>query len=131
MKTKTVELLRRERMDTKLSTLIDLFVATKQTEGRSDATIRWYRDKLVRFSDFLGKGEDATISDVSLASARAFVASLQTQTEAYVNHPFRQPRRAELSSHTIHGYVRTLKVFSAWLYEEDFSQERPVKAEAT
>ena len=67
----------------------------------------------------LGNGEEATISDVTLSSARAFVAGLQTQTETFANHPFRQPRQAELSSRTIHGYVRTLKVFSAWLFEED------------
>lgn len=51
MKGKTVELLRRERMDTKLSTLIALFVATKQTDRRSDATIRRHRDKLQRDAD--------------------------------------------------------------------------------
>ena len=123
MKGKTEELLRRERMDSKLSTLIDLFVATKQTEGRSEATVQWYRDKLMRFADFLHDGDIATISDVSLSTARAFVASLQHQERVYEDHPFRKPREGGLSSHTIHGYVRTLKVFSAWLFEEGFTAE--------
>lgn len=108
-------------MDTTLTTLIDLFAATKQTEGQSSATIEWYRGKLAAFAEFLGNGHVATIRDITLSSARAFVASLQEKDILYEDHPYRQPQEGGLSTQTVHGYVRTLKAFSAWLYEEDFT----------
>ena len=53
MVARTRDVLRRERMETTLATLIDLFIATKQTEGRSPSTLQWYRQKLSQFSRFL------------------------------------------------------------------------------
>jgi hypothetical protein len=35
---KTSELLKKAKVETKVKTLIDLFIATKQTEGKSPAT---------------------------------------------------------------------------------------------
>ena len=123
MRSKTQILLRRERMDTKLPTLIDLFAATKQTEGKSPATIEWYRAKLTAFAEFLSNGQPATIKDISLSASRAFIASLQEKDHLYADHPFRRPQEKKLSSYTLHGYVRALKAFSAWLYEEDFTEQ--------
>lgn len=116
---RTVETLRREKMDTALTTFIDLFVATKQTEGKSTKTVQWYKWMLLKFASFIG--ETATIKDLSLANARAFVAQLQGRAERYDAHPLIPTMQGGLSAYTIHGYVRTLKVFAGWLHDEGFT----------
>ncbi|MCL5998694.1 MAG: tyrosine-type recombinase/integrase [Chloroflexi bacterium] len=107
-------------METKLDVLINLFVATKQTEGRSVNTILWYRRMLGRFSGYL---PGSTVKDFTLANARAFVAHLQQMAVRYERHPLSPPKVGGLSPASIHGYVRTLKTFSAWLHEEGFTRE--------
>jgi site-specific recombinase XerD len=108
-------------METTLLTLVELFSATKQTEGKSPKTISWYRVKLVHFAQYLGDGRATTLPDFALDRARTFVASLQNRTCRFEDHPKRQKTEGGLSAYTVHGYVRTLKVFSSWLFEEGFT----------
>ena len=123
MVSRTEQILRREKMETTLPTLIELFVATKQIEGRSQKTTTWYRKMLTAFSRFLGDG--ARIRDITLSNARSFVASLQAKNTKYDGHPITPVQRGKLSPYTIHGYVRTLKVFGSWLGEEGFLSVNP------
>ena len=123
MESATVAILRRERMETTLPVLIDLFVATKEIEGKSPKTIRWYRGMLRAFSEFLG--ETATIGDLTLDNARAFVASLRGRSVRYENHPRRVPEDGGLSPSTIHAYVRCLKVLGSWLEDEGLTAANP------
>ena len=74
MSTKTTRLLRREKMEITLPILIDLFLTTRKTEGRSPRTIDWYRDMLTRFAKYVGNGSDAKLKDVTIDDARSFVA---------------------------------------------------------
>jgi site-specific recombinase XerD len=122
METKTAKLLRKERMQTPFNTLVELFSSTKQTEGRSPKTIIWYREKLRHYGDFLGNGS-AKIENVTMASARAFIAELQGRDYHFRNLPTQHEVPGALSTQTIHGYVRCLKVFSSWMYEEGFTNE--------
>ena len=108
-------------METPILTLVDLFCTTKQTEGRSPKTISWYREKLLHSAAFLGDGQAAKLPDLTLDRTRAFVASLQNRTCRFVDHPKRQRTEGGLSAYTVHGYVRTLKVFATWLFEEGFT----------
>lgn len=119
MASRTSEILRREKMDTALPTMIDLFVATKSTEGKSSKTTEWYRFMLLKFADFVGA--EATIKDFTLNNARSFIAALQGRTERYSDHPLIPVKKGGLSAYTIHGYVRSLKVFAAWLLDEGFT----------
>jgi site-specific recombinase XerD len=112
---KSSQVLKREHVETTVDDLIELFLATKRTEGRSENTLLWYRHMLNTFGAFLGP---ATARDVTLNNARAFVASLQEREVRYEVHPLSPAKRGGLSPSTIHGYVRTLKVFSTWLVEE-------------
>jgi site-specific recombinase XerD len=105
---KTATLLRRERMEMTLEQAIDLFLATKQTEGRSPKTIRWYHDMLTRFSEYLASPK---LQDVSVDQARLFIASLQEKTSKWDDHPWSGSREGKLSALTLHGNVRTLKAF--------------------
>jgi site-specific recombinase XerD len=104
---------------TALPTLIDLYAATKETEGKAKKTVSWYRWMLGKFAAFVG--DAATIKDVNLQNARAFIASQQSRTSRYDDHPVIGKMEGKLSTYTIHGYVRALKAFSAWLYDESFT----------
>ena len=74
----------------------------------------FYRKNVTLFAD-------STLKRFDLQTARSFVASLQAKESRYENHPVSPEKKGKLSAYTIHGYVRTLKVFSAWLYEEGFT----------
>ena len=108
-------------MEATLDTLIELFLATKQTEGKTRKTVEWYRGMLNRFARFVGNGEPARLADLNVHDARAFVAHLQGRTTRYINHPLTPETQGGLSPHTIHGYVRAIKVFGSWLQEEGFT----------
>jgi site-specific recombinase XerD len=114
----TKEALRRERMEIALPTLVELFVTTKQTEGRSQRTQEWYRTQLGRFVEFVG---EVKLPDLNVDDARRFVAHLQSQETQFEDHPLRPVVEKGLSAHTVHGYVRALKSFSGWLKEEGFT----------
>ena len=120
MRARTKDFLRRERMETTLDTLVELFAATKQTEGKSPKTVSWYRQMLSRLSRWAGP--QTPISQLSLDLARAFVANLQSKQKRYADHPSRPTEEGGLSPMTIHGYVRSLKAFSSWLVEEGYTR---------
>jgi site-specific recombinase XerD len=123
MEARTVAILRRERMDTALSVLIDLFAATKEIEGKSPRTIRWYLGMLESFANFLGEGSSA--NDLTLDNGRAFVASLRARSVRYVDHPRKHPEEGGLAPSTIHAYVRCLKAFGSWLADEGLVSSNP------
>lgn len=116
---RTQDILRREKMETTLPVLLDLFIATKQSEGKSRNTTLWYRKRLTTFIRSIG--DDPKLPDLTLANARAFVAQLQERETCYNGHPFRPVREGGLSAFTIHSYVRAIKAFSTWLHEEGFT----------
>jgi integrase/recombinase XerC/integrase/recombinase XerD len=108
-------------MDLELTAMIDLFAATKLTEGRSQTTVDWYKSMLRRFADFASNGHPAKLSELTVDAARSFVAALQSRTTRFEDHPFAPAIDGGLSPYSIHGYVRALKAFSAWLSEENFT----------
>ena len=115
----TEKLLRRERMQASLTTLIEMFCATKQTEGKSAKTIDWYRAFLLKFATHLGP--TATLRDFTLERVREFIISVQEKDTRYDGSPRRKTEAGNVSAYTVHAYVRSLKVFSSWLYEEGFT----------
>ena len=123
MSKKTAKILRREKMEITVPTLIDLFLTTKQTEGRSPRTIVWYRDLLTRFAKYVGNESEAKLNDVALDDARSFIASLRERTTRYNDHPLKPVEEGGLSSSTIQAHVRALKAFSVWLHEEEFTSK--------
>ncbi|MER2598465.1 MAG: tyrosine-type recombinase/integrase [Caldilineales bacterium] len=116
---------RRDKAELPLSSLIDLFILSKQIEGRSEKTLTWYRANLASFSGFVTNESPATLRDAGLDEARAFIAQLQGRKTRYESHSLRPQKEGGLSSHTIHGYVRTLKAFGSWLCEEGYTAKHP------
>ena len=123
MRSRTGKDLRREGMDLSLIILIDLFAATKQTEGRSTKTISWYCGMLAPFVEYVSNGDPARLSDITIDDVRDLVASLQNRTSRYENHPLTPTQQGGLSPHTIHSHVRALKAFSSWLVDEGYTEK--------
>ena len=123
MGVKTESLLRSRNMEMTLSDLLELFAATKRTEGRAEKTVSWYEEMIGRFVRYLQDDTEPMLEDLCLQNARAFVSSLQQKRTRYEAHPFRTETEGGLSPSTIHGYVRALKAFSSWLHEEGFTAE--------
>lgn len=105
-------------MDLDIASLIDLFAATKQTEGQSPKTISCYRNMLGRCDRFHSNGHPAKLGEVSIGDARAFVASMQARKVRCVDRPFAPQIGGGLSPHTIRAYVRSGKAFSSWMAKE-------------
>ena len=126
MGSRTRRILQREQQEITVKTLIELFLATKSTEGRSPRTIDWYREKLSVFEQDLSEEADARVPDLTLANGRAFVASLQERDQRFVDHPYRETLKGGLSPYTIHGYVRAMRAFTAWLVEEGYCSTDPL-----
>ena len=99
--------------------LSEMFLATKGTEGKSRNTIIWYKQMLNHYFEFLGRG--STLKDININTARDFIASMQARTVRYEDHPVSKAVKGSLSPHTIHGFVRTLRVFSSWMAEEGYT----------
>jgi integrase/recombinase XerC/integrase/recombinase XerD len=104
-------------METTLPTLIEQFVAQKRVEGLTERTVGWYRRQLETFARYLG--DDARIRDLTLDNARSFIAYLQAKEARYEGNGLRPVEPGKLSDYTVHGYVRALKAFSAWLEREE------------
>ena len=75
--------------------------------------------------DFWRTGEPQRLGDLTLESGRALIAHLQGKTTRYGGHHMRPVQQGGLSPNTIHGYVRTLKAFGSWIYEEGYAQAHP------
>lgn len=116
---------RKNKAKLPLSSLIDLFILSKQIEGRSEKTLTWYRANLTNFDNFVASAGPATVQDADLDKARAFIAQLQGRKTRYESHNVRPQKEGGLSSYTIHGYVRTLKAFGNWLHEEGYAAKSP------
>ena len=113
------------KADMALPTLIELFILSKQIEGRSPKTLSWYQANLERFAGFMTNGHAPTLHDITLDEARAFVAHLQGKTTRFDDHHMRPTKEGGLSPHSVHAYVRTLKTFGSWLVEEGYVEVHP------
>ena len=122
MMARTQHILRRERMNITLETLLEQFVTTKATENRIPKTLSWYKQMIRGYIGFVRNGEEPLVKDFTIGNARTYVASLQSRTTRYDNHPYRQQTEGGLSPRTIHAHVRALKVFSSWLEEEGYTK---------
>jgi len=92
------------------------FGSYNRSTNKSPRTVAWYDQRLELFERHLGSG--ATLGDVTVEAVRGFVAELQGRTRRYENNPFVENKNGVLSSSYIQGFVRALRAFSSWLYED-------------
>ena len=99
--------------------LIQGFKLCCQTEGKSSKTIEWYTTFLYRFLAFLEFSNYPTdAAQINREVIRAFILYLQVEAKT--------PRsKKPLSSATVQGYVRTLRVFFSWVVKEEYLPDSP------
>ena len=108
-----------------LAKLRKAFEVCNQTTGKSPSTYRWYSDKLSLFERFLGDG--CRLSDLTVASAREFIAHLQGRRVRHERNPFVTNKEGPLSSSYIQGFARALRAFSTWLHAEGYTDTNVLK----
>ena len=115
-------------MEESLSALVDFYISCCRTEGKTRATLRWYKQKLEYFGRFLvERGLAREVSEIGKREIRAFVHHLQTEVRADENNPYKPTREKDLSPYTVQGYVRALRAFFSWAVREGFLEESPIK----
>ncbi|MBC7264764.1 MAG: tyrosine-type recombinase/integrase [Chloroflexi bacterium] len=116
------------RAGNSVETLVRNYLLCCQIEGKSPRTIRWYRQKLEYFLVFLrNQGQSARVEEITVQEIRRFVHHLQTQVKVGENNPRRCTGDRALSSHTVAGYVKTLKAFFSWAVMEGLLTDNPMR----
>jgi len=91
---------------------------------QSEKTIVWYRGAL---EDFCRVLEDASaaptrLGDVTLERVRDYLLYLRGRP-AFVGHPFHAARERPLSDASVNCYMRGLRGFASWLYEQEYTSD--------
>ena len=86
--------------------LVDQFLADRVALGRSPKTVQTYRERLARFTAWLGD------RPITRATVRGYLADLQQQP---------------LSPVSVASYFRDVKVFCLWLVEEKILTDNPTR----
>ena len=79
------------------------YLIVQQMRGNSFQTIRYYRESLKRFTDYTG--EDYILQMVTMQTLRGYYLFLSNRN---------------LSSNSIQTYVRALRAFLHWCYDEEY-----------
>lgn len=115
-----------ERMrkdDISLAHLTELLANEKAAGGKSGQTVTWYTGTIRRYADWLvGQSLDPTLAQFTIEHARAYIVALQ-RVRARELHPLQPTEDRPLSDSSINSYVRALRGFSNWLYNEGYTEE--------
>ncbi len=107
--------------------LIKRFELCNDAEGKSPNTIRWYSELLSAYLKYLKyDNKSLNISSINVENARGYILYLRNRKK-YEGHPYTPTQDSTLSTQTIRGHVRTLKVFSSWLYREKHNKDNVLK----
>ena len=95
-----------------------------RTLNKSEKTIDWYRGALEDFCRFLEDAYEiaapARLGDFTLERVRDYILYLRGRP-AFVGHPFHAARERPLSDASVNCYVRGLRGFASWLYEQEYT----------
>ena len=101
-----------EQGNISLAELIKYHDIYNRSEGKSLFTLRWYRQSLTKFLDWLiENGRPVNLSSISENLVREFIIYLQE----------RSTNGRKLSVQTINCLVRALRSFFNWLYRQDYT----------
>ena len=106
-----------------LSEALNLFLIQKTVDGNAKLTIFSYEKKVGIFIKFVG---DLPVTKLTLQHGQQFVLSLQGRHK-YEEHPFHKEQEKGLSKATIRSYVRSAKVFTAYLEAQGYIKEDPLR----
>lgn len=99
---------------------LEYFLLDRELKGNSIKTINNYRQFLGYFVDYIGS--DFDVSLITLNHLKEYQLYLSKKNK-YENHPF-APKKAEvISKTTLQSYIRHLRAFIKFLYEEEYLLE--------
>ena len=111
-----------------LDQLIESYLICCMTEGKSPKTIEFYSYHLKRFNRFLGVQVPTTSPvEIGIAEARKFIFYLQNNAIRWEDNP-RISDDKSLSPFTVQAYVRAIKAFWTWLFDEGFISANTMSA---
>jgi site-specific recombinase XerD len=116
------------RPGTSLKSLVNGFVLTKQTEGKSPRTVEFYSENLRRFLWYAEK--QAWSDDIRFLTewqTREFLGYVGTETHRWGLEGNGSETSRRIASHsTVRHYFVVLSCFFNWAVEEGFVEENPM-----
>jgi site-specific recombinase XerD len=100
------------------SEALKAFVIQKQVDGLSHRSVEFYQRKLSMFVAFV---IDKPVRDLTLQDGQNWVLHLSSRNR-YVGHPLKKEVAGPMSKATLRGYIRALKVWASYLYEEGYTK---------
>ena len=105
---KTDELKHQEELDENTS-MIESFISSKQIEGCSDRTIKYYKEIIDKFNDSF----DKSIKKITTEEIRSYLSNYKEMSTC--------------GSTTIDNIRRVLSSFFSWLEDEDYIIKSPIR----
>lgn len=111
-----------------LKSLVNGFLLTKRTEGKSSRTIEYYEGNLQRFLWYAGKeGWSDDIRQITEWQIREFLSYTATESCRWgLSGSGSESSRQQASPSTVHHYNAVLKAFFNWCVNEGFLAESPL-----
>lgn len=109
----------------KLIDVLEHFLSDCELRGLTLETRSWYRRRLGFFIRKLEQVCQVTeLEEITIAHLRKVVLHLSS-SKASDNNPRTPTRNKPLSAYTIRGYVRVVKVFFGWCFDEELTSPNP------
>jgi len=101
-----------------LDKAIELFTIDQKLRGNTDKTIINYQRMIRYFMNYIGK--DIPVNEITYSDIKKYQLYLNNKDKEFT---FKTDKRNKLSKKTIQTYMRQLRVFMNWLYEEAYMTE--------
>ncbi|MFX1264915.1 MAG: tyrosine-type recombinase/integrase, partial [Promethearchaeota archaeon] len=106
-----------------LQDYIDYYEICNRSEGKSPKTISWYSANLRCFCQYLKRRRlSESVDTIDMKLLREYVIHL-LKRKRFEDHAYAVADSELLAPATVHGHVRTLRAFFAWLSREGFIGE--------
>ncbi|MCK9443275.1 MAG: tyrosine-type recombinase/integrase [Tissierellaceae bacterium] len=99
-----------------ISKILDIFLLDRELKGNTEKTIFNYRQQIQYFIDFTG---DIDVKNINLHLLNEYQLYLKTK-DRYENHPFKGKDVGSIKKITLQSYIRQLRVFIKYLYDEEY-----------
>lgn len=107
-----------EKTSIPIATLVDRYLSCCESAGMSPKTIHGYNEKLQRYVRMVG----GNVGEFTLETVRQHLSNLQ-KSRKWEGHPWIIPKEDTVSTTTVRNHGRVLTSFSAWLYDEEYTDE--------
>lgn len=99
---------------------LELFLIDRELKGNTKKTIDNYKQQINYFIDYIG--HDKEINELELHDLKNYQSYLSNK-ERYENHPFKINQIGNIDKITLQSYIRQLRVFIKYIYDEGLIQE--------